>query len=84
MSTDLAFAAAVPVADVSPDHLRHVAWVRAFDPGHPGVATWLPVGHPAGHPGLSGDCLNVMIDGDRRDEQIKLLRAMTRLVACCG
>jgi hypothetical protein len=81
MSTDHALAAAVPVADVSPELLRRVAWVRAFDPAHPGVATWLPVGKQAGHPGLSSDRLNVMIDGGRRGEQLELLRVMILLAA---
>lgn len=74
MSPDPAVAAAVPVADVAPEHLRRVAWVRAFDPARPGVATWLPVGKPALPPALGGDRLDVRIDGDRRDDQLKLLR----------
>ncbi len=82
MSTDHALAAAVPVADVSPEHLCRVTWVRAFDPVQPGVATWLPVGHPTLPAGLSSDHLDVTIDGGRRDEELKLLRVMVRL-ACC-
>lgn len=69
----------------------------AVEPGEPGVgpagpfprsaptrsltATPLPVGRLFGNPVLSGRCLDEWIDGGRRNEQLKLCRAILLLAA---
>ena len=66
----------LPLADLTPDHLRGVTQVHASDPARPGFHVWVPV--PA--LGRTGDVLDVTIDSAREDEQIAALRALVAAV----
>ncbi len=66
----------LPLADLTPDHLRGVTQVHASDPARPGFHVWVPV------PGLgrAGDVLEVVLDSARAPDPVAVLRALVAAV----
>ncbi len=67
--------ASVPVAALTPDHLRGVARVRASDPRRPGFTARFNL-RPGQAAEAGGGELEVAIDCDRLDEELAALRAV--------
>ncbi|MBN9517864.1 hypothetical protein J0H58_04970 [bacterium] len=67
----------LPLADLTPDHLRGVTPVHASDPARPGFHVWVPV------PGLgrAGGVLEVALDSVGGADPVAALRVLIAVVA---
>ncbi|HYH67530.1 MAG TPA: hypothetical protein VD866_22730 [Urbifossiella sp.] len=68
--------ALVPVADLTPDLLRGVSWVRARDPRGPGFTARFNL-RPGEGAGSDAPGLEVAIDRGRLDADLAILRAVS-------
>ena len=67
--------APLPLADLTPEHLRSIGLVHAVDPCRPGFHTWVPVPRAGGG---ATDARDVPVDAARSGEDLSTLGEIIR------